>query len=243
MVPGVLAIGRVEPSARGWLRPLASLSLALAIGLWGLGAAKSASALTAPEELVERARLTYLALIDHPEVPELKNYMTAAKGVIIVPSLIKGGFILGAEGGSGVMLVKGADGSWSSPAFYTLAAASIGLQIGGQVSEVVFTLMNWGAVEAILKNSAKLGGDLSIAIGPVGKGVEASTTTNLSEDIYAFSTGVGIFAGGSLEGAAFIERTSYNDQYYDAFAPPRSIVMDRKFYNGQADPLRSVLPK
>lgn len=205
-------------------------------------AGRPAAALTKPEELIEDARRTLLRLMDHRDTPELKDYLGRAHGVVIVPSLIKGGFIIGGEGGAGVMLVKGGDGSWSSPAFYTLAAGSIGLQIGGQVSEVVFTLMNDGAVDAILSNNAKLGGDLSVAVGPIGKGVEASTTTNLNADVYAFSTAVGAFAGGALEGAAFIDRQSYNDQYYNAYAPARAIVIDRKFYNGQADPLRAALP-
>ena len=64
----------------------------------------------------------------------------------------------------------------------------------------------------------------------------------LNADVYAFSTAVGAFAGASLEGAAFIDKQSWNDQYYDAYAPARSILIDRKFYNGQADPLRAALP-
>ncbi|MCG8361680.1 MAG: lipid-binding SYLF domain-containing protein [Kiloniellales bacterium] len=218
------------------------MALTFAAFAFCLGTAKPATALTPPEEMVEKSRLTLQKLIGHPDVQELKRYLAEAKGVFIVPSLIKGAFIVGAEGGSGVLLVKGADGTWSSPAFFTLAAGSIGLQIGGQASEVVFTLMNWGAVDAVLDANAKLGGDLSIAVGPIGKGVEASTTVNFDEDIYAFSTAVGAFAGGALEGAAFIERTSWNDQYYDSFAPSRAVVIDRKFYNGHADPLRSLLP-
>ncbi len=219
------------------LMPLVVAALILAFG-----AGKSSWALTAPEEMVEKSRVTLMKLMDDPNVSELKGYMSEAKAVFIVPSLVKGAFIIGAEGGSGVLMVKGPDGTWSSPAFYTLAAASFGLQAGGSASEVIFTLMNWGAVDAIITSSAKLGGDLSIALGPVGKGVEASTTTNFDADVYAFSTAVGIFAGGALEGGAFIERTSWNDQYYDAFAPSRAIVIDRKFYNGHADSLRSLLP-
>lgn len=220
-----------------------SLMLSLALGLPGLAlAAGPAHALTPPEDMVERARVTLLRLKEHPDLPELERYMAGAKGIFIVPALIKGGFILGAEGGAGALLVKGEDGSWSSPAFYTIAAGSIGLQIGGQVSEVIFTLMSWGAIDAILSNNSKLGGDLSVAVGPLGKGLEASTTTNLDADVYAFSTAVGAFAGGALEGAAFIDRQSWNDQYYDAFAPARQILIDRKFYNGHADPLRGLLP-
>ena len=221
--------------ARAAFLPLVALALVMATP-------QTAKALSDAEDLVERSRLSLLRLVDHPDVPELKDYLQNARGVLIVPSLVKGGFIIGGEGGSGVLLAKGADGSWSSPAFFTIAAGSIGLQIGGQVSEVVFTLMNDGAIDAILSNNAKLGGDLSVAIGPLGKGIEASTTTNLDVDVYAFSTAVGAFAGGALEGAAIIDRQAYNDQYYSAYAPARAIVVDRKFYNGHADPLRSALP-
>lgn len=212
------------------------------IALVSIADARPAAALSDAEELVERARLSLLRLTGNPEGLELNNYLGRAQGVLIVPALIKGGFIIGGEGGSGVLMVKGTDGSWSSPAFYTLAAASIGLQIGGEVKEVVFTLMNSGAVEAILNNNAKLGGDLSFAVGPYGLGVEASTTTNFDADVFAFSASVGAFAGGALEGAAIIDRQSYNDMYYDAYAPARSIVVDRRFYNGHADALRAALP-
>ena len=176
------------------------------------------------------------------QMPEARQVVEKARGVLIIPELVKGSFIVGAEGGSGVLLVRGSDGSWSSPAFYTLVAGSIGLQIGGQVAEVVFALMNDGAVEAFMGNEFKLGGDVSIAVGPLGRGVEASTTTNLNKDIYAYSYAVGLFGGGSLEGAKIITRQDHNDAYYGAVAPARDIVIERKFFNRGADALRKALP-
>ena len=74
-------------------------------------------------------------------------------------------------------------------------------------------------------------------------GSEASTTTNLNEDIYAFSKAVGLFGGGSLEGAAIIKRDELNDSYYIGGASPRSIVIGRKYFNAHADPLRNSLPR
>ncbi|MEE8145546.1 MAG: lipid-binding SYLF domain-containing protein, partial [Kiloniellales bacterium] len=182
---------------------------------------RPANAATAPEELVEKATLTIEKLLADPNLPELRGYVEKSQGVLIIPQLVKGGLLIGGEGGSGVLLIKGSDGTWSSPAFFTLAAGSFGLQIGGQVSEVVFTIMNDGAVNAILDNSLKLGADASIAVGPLGKGVEASTTTNLSDDIYAFSRSVGLFGGGALEGAAILNRKSWNEIYYAEGADPR----------------------
>ncbi len=202
-----------------------------------------AGAANEAEQLVDKSRLTIEALLSDPEMPELQNYIQNAKGVLIFPQLVKGGFIVGAEGGSGVLLVKGEDGSWSPPAFYTLWAGSIGLQIGGQVSQVVFTVMHDQAVDAVLKSELKLGVDVSVAIGPIGKGLEASSTTNLAVDIYAFSKSVGLFGGGALEGAKIVDQTAWAAEFYGAKVSPRDIVIHRKVSNPKADTLRNRLPR
>ncbi len=204
--------------------------------------ARTAVAASPAEELVAESRFSIERLLGDPNLANLKIYVKNARGVLIIPELVKGGFFVGAEGGSGVLMVRGSDGTWSSPAFYTLAAASFGLQIGGQVSEVVFTLMTEGAVEALLAHEVKLGADASVAVGPFGLGIEASTTTNLDADIYAFSKTAGLFGGGSLEGAKLFSRESWNDAYYGAPASPRAVVIERAFFNPQAEQLRSALP-
>ena len=141
------------PLRAGWLA-FAVLAAALIIS-----SLRPANAATKPEELVEKATLTIEKLLVDPNLPELRGYVEKSQGILIIPQLVKGGFLVGGEGGSGVLLIKGSDGTWSSPAFYTLAAGSFGLQIGAQVSEVVFTIMNDGAVNALLDDSFKLGGD------------------------------------------------------------------------------------
>ena len=216
---------------------VAVVGLALLAGLIGPAGAASKG-----EELVEESRFTLQRLLADPDLPDLKRYVSNAQGVLIIPELVKGGFILGAEGGSGVLMVRGTDGTWSAPAFYTLAAGSIGLQAGGQVSEVVFAIMNQGAVNAIINDEIKLGADASVAVGPFGAGREASTTTHFDADIYAFSRAVGLFGGGAFEGAKLISRQDWNDDYYGAKAPPHTVLIERKFFNPQADPLRSALP-
>jgi len=202
----------------------------------------AAAASVKPEELVEESRFTVERLLTDPDRPEILPVVEKARGVLIIPELFKGGFIFGAEGGSGVLLVRGSDGSWSSPAFYTLAAGSFGLQAGAQVSETIFALMNDGAINAFMSNEFKLGADASVAVGPLGAGIEASTTTNLDKDIYAFSRASGLFGGGSLEGAKIINRQDLNDAYYGAVATARDIVIERKFFNRGADALRKALP-
>jgi lipid-binding SYLF domain-containing protein len=212
--------------------------------LAGLGAALpgSARAETEAEGLVTEARLTVDRLMADQDFFELPKFIKAAKGIYIIPQLVKGGFIVGAEGGTGTFLARGTDGSWSPPAFYTLGAGSIGLQIGGEVKEVVFVLMSDEAVDAMLSSEFKLGADASITVGPMGRGVEASRTTDFTSDIYAFSKSVGLFGGGALEGAKIFTRQSLNESYYGAGAAPRAIVIDRRFTNLQADDLRSLLP-
>ena len=222
--------------------PGVTLAAVLAAVLLVSVLARTAVAASPAEELVAESRFSIERLLGDPNLPDLKTYVKNARGVLIIPELVKGGFIVGAEGGSGVLMVRGSDGTWSSPAFYTLAAASFGLQIGGQVSEVVFTLMNDGAVQALLANEFKLGVDASAAVGPFGLGIEASTTTNLDADIYAFARTVGLFGGGSLEGAKLFSRDSWNDTYYGASASPRAVVIERAFFNPQAEQLRSAVP-
>ncbi len=218
---------------------LAPLALIFTLAAMSLPAAADIKG----NELVEESRFSLERLSSDPNMPELQKYLSKARGVLIIPELIKGGFILGGEAGSGVLLVKGADGTWSAPAFYTLAAASIGLQIGAQVSEIIFTVMTDSAVEALLSSEFKLGADASVAMGPLGAGIKASMTTNVGFDIYAFSHASGLFGGGALEGAKLFSRQEWNDEYYGAAAPARSVVIERKFFNPQADKLRDALPR
>src|SRR3546814_17845950 len=126
---------------------------------------------------------------------ELPKFIKAAKGILIVPQLVKGGFIIGAEGGSGVFLARGTDGSWSPPAFYTLGAGSIGLQSGGEVKEVVFVMMSDQAVDALLCSEFKHGADATVTVGPRGRGVGDSRRTILTSAIYPSPTRHGMFDG------------------------------------------------
>lgn len=219
-----------------------SAVLLLALLFAAVAGATAARAESEAEALVTEARLTVDRLMADKDFFELPKFIERAKGIFIVPQLVKGGFIIGAEGGTGVFLARGTDGSWSSPAFYTLGAGSLGLQIGGEVKETVFVLMSDKAVDAMLSSEFKLGADASVTVGPLGRGIEASRSTDFSSDIYAFSKSVGLFGGGALEGAKIFPRTSLNEAYYAAGATPKAIVIERKFFNTHADRLRRLLP-
>jgi len=185
------------------------------------------------------------ALIDlragEPLSGKMDDAIARASAVLIVPELLKGAFIIGGEGGSGVLLARRADGSWSAPVFVTLGAASVGLQIGGQSSKVLFAVMNDKALDALLSDKVKLGVDLGVAVAHKGAGLEASTTTAANADVYQFAVSQGLFGGGALEGAVIEPRTSWNDAYYGRTLGPKAIVSDPNLTSPEADSLRAAL--
>lgn len=187
------------------------------------------------------------ALIDlraaEPLVGKMNSAIAKASAVLIVPNLLKGAFIVGGEGGSGVLLARRLDGSWSAPVFVTLGAASIGLQIGGQSSKVLFAVMHDAALDALLSDKVKLGVDLGVAVAHVGAGLEASTTTAARDDIFQFAVSQGFFGGGALEGAVIEPRTSWNDAYYGRTLGAKAIVADPNLASPGADALRAALDR
>lgn len=216
--------------------------LLLVAMFWLVAANGTARAYSETEALVGKSELTLDALLNYEHLPQLQAYLEKSRAVLIFPELIKGGLIVGAEGGSGLLLVRGGDGTWSPPAFYTIASGSVGLQIGGKVSEVILTIMNDGAVDALLNKKFTLGADASAAVGPYGKAVGTSATANLKQDIYAFAKAEGAFGGVALDGAWLFARKAWNEEYYGTGATPRAIVLERRFNNMNADKLRSLLP-
>lgn len=194
------------------------------------------------QDLIDRAALAVSAVRRDGNIgPALDAALATARGVVIIPNLIKGGFILGGEGGNGVMLGRLPDGSWSAPAFISMGGASIGLQIGGTISEVVFTVMTDGGMNAVLVNKVKLGADAAVAVGPVGLNVEASTTTAIGADIYSYAKSQGLFGGGAFEGSVIAQRDTWNLAYYGSDMQPRRIVTDATLISAGAEKLRAAL--
>jgi lipid-binding SYLF domain-containing protein len=203
--------------------------------------ARPAAAASEPHELVEKAKFTVERILTQTDYKDVRDWVRKAKGVLVVPSLLKAGFVIGGEGGSGVLLSRDPQRGWSDPAFYTLGAGSIGLQIGFQDSQVLFVIMTDKGLEAMLDKQVKLGADASIAAGAIGAGVEGATTANLGADIYSYSMTRGAFGGASFEGAVAVEREDWNRIYYGTDATPRDIVITRKVTNPHAAGLRRAL--
>jgi len=210
----------------------------LVAGTGGLALANDA---TDARHLVDKARLTLDSFDKAKDMSAFRDLLKDAKGVFIAPQILKGAFIVGASGGSGVFMVRGAaTQEWSQPAFYTIGSASFGLQIGGQASEVVLLAMTDRGVTALLSNSVKLGADIGVAAGPVGVGASAATA-NLSADILAFARSKGLFAGISLDGAVVAVRDSLNNAYYGTPVSPTDILVKRTVMNRHSDRLISAI--
>lgn len=195
------------------------------------------------EEIVSEAVFTIDKLASHPDVGKwVRQYMADAKAVLVFPQVLKGGFVVGGEGGTGVLLAKAGNGEWSYPGFYSMGAGSVGLQIGAQKSELMLLIMTGKGLSAVLDSRVKVGGDISGAVGPYGAGAEASTTANLNADILSYSAAEGAFIGASIEGAYIWERKLLGESYYgDGSATAKGAVIDGKFANPHANELREKL--
>jgi lipid-binding SYLF domain-containing protein len=195
-------------------------------------------------QLVEKARLTLESFIADPILGQnLRGLVQQARGILIYPQVLRGAFIVGASGGSGVLLVQDkASRKWGGPAFYTIGEASFGLQIGADASEVVLVALTDRGVSALLSTSAKLGANASIAVGPIGAGLTGATA-NISADIVSYSRNKGLYAGLSLEGAVVAVREALNTAYYGKSVNPTQILIQREVTNPQADGLIGLVAK
>ncbi|OHC76560.1 MAG: hypothetical protein A3G18_13430 [Rhodospirillales bacterium RIFCSPLOWO2_12_FULL_58_28] len=195
-----------------------------------------------PQDLIKRGVETVTRFNELPELRGFSKHLPGAAAVVILPTVVKAGFIGAAEVGHGMLLAHKSDGSWSHPVFYTLAAGSFGLQIGIQDTEVIMIVRSEKALQSIIEHQGKLGADAGITVGLFGAGVEAATTTNVNADILAFANAkIGLFGGFSLEGSVLTRRNDLNEAYYGVGALPRSIIEGLNYANPKADPLREAL--
>lgn len=195
---------------RGWLL---CIGLILALG-WAGPQTVWASDADAAEALVTKARLALENFRRDPEMAALRRLAYKARGMLIMPQVVKGGFIIGGSGGNGVLMAReGLDQPWRGPAFYTVGGISFGLQIGAEFSEVMILAMTNRGMTTMLSTSVKLGADANIAVGPVGAGAEAATA-GLSADLLVFSRSQGLYGGISLQGAVMSTRDKLNQAFY-----------------------------
>jgi lipid-binding SYLF domain-containing protein len=169
-----------------------------------------------------------------------RSLLHRARAVLIAPRIFKAGFFVGGEGGQAVLMVRGARG-WSDPAFYQIASASFGLQIGAQESEMVMFIMSDRALQAVMQDSFKIGANAGLAIATLGSTVEGATTANLGADIVVWASASGAYAGISLDGSVISERREDNADYYGRPVSTDAIVVRRAVRNPAATPLVRTL--
>ena len=169
-----------------------------------------------PSERVTAAGQVFKELAGTPEGLPI-SMLNKAECVIILPSVKKAGFIVGAQYGKGVMTCRsGADftGNWGAPIMMHSSGASFGLQAGGEATDFVILVMNDKGAHTVIKGKAKLGADASVAAGPVGRDAEASTSGNMSAEMLSYSRSKGVFGGLSLNGTSLGPDDGDNEKLY-----------------------------
>ena len=179
------------------------------------------------QERLENSGVVMQEIMNVPDnIPQ--DVLEKAECVIVFPSVLKAAFVVGASYGRGAMVCRsGKDfrGPWGAPAMYALEGGSIGFQIGGQATDLVLLVMNQRGAQSILDSKVKLGGDASIAAGPVGRDASADTDAYMRAEILSYSRTRGLFAGVSLEGSTLRPDDDATEDVYGRKLTAREIVM------------------
>ena len=178
----------------------------------------------------ERLRNSGTVLQEILEVPDNipQDLLDKADCVVVFPSVLKAAFIIGGSYGRGAMSCRKGEnfkGSWGAPTMMALEGGSFGFQIGGEATDFVLLVMNERGASGILGSKVKLGGDASVAAGPVGRDASADTDATLRAEILSYSRARGLFAGVSLEGSTIRPDNGDNRRVYGRKIPARDIVL------------------
>jgi SH3 domain-containing YSC84-like protein 1 len=163
------------------------------------------------------------------DIPQ--NLLDKADCVIVIPSVLKGAFVVGASYGRGAMTCRSGDefqGPWGAPTMMALEGVSFGFQIGGQATDFVLLVMNPRGASSILTSKVKLGGNASAAAGPVGRDAEAATDATMRAEVLTYSRSRGLFAGISLEGSTLRPDNDANARIYGSRVNARDIALHGK---------------
>jgi lipid-binding SYLF domain-containing protein len=216
------------PRTRAAKRWLAAIALGSVAGI-------SAPAIAQQDQqaLVTSAQSAFSDFMRDPDMTWLHANVGRARAVLIAPEIVKAGWIFGGSGGRAVLYARDPQGKWIGPAFYNLGAASVGFQAGLSVSQTLTLVMTEKGLNTLLANSVKLGGDASVAAGPVGAGANSDITT----DFVAFSRSKGLYGGLNLEGAVISPANDWNNTYYGKNVLPPDILVRGDTHNPQGEQL------
>ncbi len=206
---------------------LTCLSTVLLVVLPPLAELVTAADKTKDDDRLKNCGSVLKEILDVPDnIPQ--DLLDKADCVVVFPSVLKGAFIVGGSYGRGAMSCrKGANfrGPWGAPTMMALEGGSVGFQIGGQATDFVLLVMNESGARGILASKVKLGGDASVAAGPVGRDSSAETDATLRSEILSYSRARGLFAGVSLEGSTIRPDNGDNRRVYGKEIPAREIVL------------------
>lgn len=166
-----------------------------------------------------------------------------AKGIAIIPSVVKVGLVIGGRYGKGVVMVRHEDGNWSNPLFLSVSGGSIGWQVGAQSTDVILVFKTRKSIDDIISGKFTLGADASIAAGPVGRLASAATDIKMESEIYSYSRSRGLFVGITLDGARLNIEQKDNASYYrnKSLQPAQILAGDKVVAPASTPRLRAIL--
>ncbi len=179
-------------------------------------------------ERAQKAAQAFQEIMSAPDQGVPQELLDRARCVAVFPSVKKGGFIVGGQYGKGLISCRRSQGSWGSPAYFTIGGGSFGLQIGGQAVDLVLLVMNKSGLEGLLQDKFEIGAGAAVSAGPVGRNTHVSTDILLKSQIVSYSRSRGLFAGLELKGAVITQDKEANKDIYGQEISAREIIVDGK---------------
>jgi len=197
---------------------------------------------TTQQQIVDKAQLTLEAFASDGQLKDVfKQLSKEARALFIIPQFMRGAFIFGGAGGSGVLIARDErTGKWGDPVFYNIGSASFGAQIGADVSEMVLVVRTRKGLEEFYTNDFKLGANAGMATGPVGGGMAAQ---GITADIISYARQKGAFAGMAVDGAFVSVSNDSNQAYYGKSVRPTDIIVKKEIGNPKSLQLRAAADK
>src|SRR5262245_44350931 len=235
MSPGMSRVSSAPISVMARAAILALLSMI------GSSPAFSADA-TAQQQIVDKAQLTLEAFASDGQLKDqFKQLRKEARALFIIPQFMRGAFVFGGAGGTGVLIARDElTGKWGDPVFYNIGSASFGLQIGADVSEIVLVVRTKKGLEEFFTNDFKLGANAGMATGPVGAGMSVQ---GIAADILSYARKKGAFAGMAVDGAFVSVSNDSNQAYYGKPVRPTDIIVKKEIGNPKSLQLRAAADK
>jgi len=200
--------------------------------------APAAIAQSDQQKLVDASEASLSNFVRDPEMKWLQQNLSRAKALIIAPEILKAGFIFGGSGGRALVVARDAKtGRWVGPVFYAMATASVGFQAGIQVSEGLTLVMTDKGFNSLLATSFKMGGDASIAAGPVGAGAKSDVVA----DLITFSRAKGVYGGLNFDGTVVTTSDDWNAAYFGKKVLAPDVLVRMDVANKQADKLLAAV--